>query len=70
MISVRVYRRGGGPQIGTEVKVHGQGVSAQKTDSKGTANFENLARGKYDVYIGGERVYSGVIIDVQVVYID
>jgi hypothetical protein len=70
MIAVRVYRSGGGPQSGKEVKVHGQGVSTARTDSTGTAKFENLKRGKYDIYIDGKKIYSGPIVDVQVVHIN
>jgi hypothetical protein len=74
MITVRVFRRGGGPVSGKEVKVHGQGLgqgsSTGRTDSTGSARFDNLNRGKYDVYIDGKRYYSGPIVDVQQIPID
>jgi len=70
MITVRVFRTGGGPQAHKKVKVHsGAGVSENYTDVNGTAHFERLPRGKYGVYVDGQRVYYGPIVDVQVVYI-
>jgi len=70
MITIRVFRSGGGPISGKDVKIHDGGISTKRTDSTGTANFENLKRGKYEIYIDGKRVYKGPIVDVQVVYVN
>ncbi len=69
MITIRVYRSGGGPQANKLVKVHGATVSEGRTDMNGSANFPNLKRGKYEVYVDGKRVHNGLVADVQVVYI-
>lgn len=70
MITIRVYRSGGGPQSGKEVSVHSTfGVSKERTDSNGSANFSNLKRGSYQVYCDGKKVHDGPVVDVQVVYI-
>ena len=70
MITVRVFSREGRAQSGKEVKVHGAGVSSARTDSSGSANFDRLSSGRYDVYIDGKKVYSGAIVGVQVVHVD
>jgi hypothetical protein len=70
MITIRVYRSGGGPLVNKTVKVHSRsGMSKELTDSNGSANFSNLTRGTYTVYVEGRKVYSGPVVDVQIVYI-
>lgn len=69
MITVRVFRSGGGPVAGKKVQVHSNTTSESKTDTSGSANFEHLKRGKYQVYVDGKQVYSGPIVDVQIVYV-
>lgn len=71
MITVRVFRRRGGPQSHRQVSVHsGSTQTKENTDANGSANFERLYRGEYTVYVDGKEVYKGLIVDVQVVYID
>jgi hypothetical protein len=70
LITIRVYRSGGGPQANKLVRVHSKfGVSDGRTDTNGTVNFPNLKRGDYEVYVDGKRIYNGPVVDVQVVYI-
>lgn len=69
MITIRVFRSGGGPVANKKVRVHSNGTSESKTDANGSANFEHLQRGQYQVYVDGKQVYSGPIVDVQVVYV-
>jgi len=72
MITVRVFRRGGGAQVRKKVSVHSGMTRLDKfTNSNGSADFEEFDRGNYTVYVdGGAPVYRGLIADVQVVYID
>lgn len=70
MITVRVFWAGGSALVNKKVRVHSStGMSEEYTDTNGSANFEHLKRGKYQVYIDGQQVYSGPIVDVQVVYV-
>jgi hypothetical protein len=69
MITIRVYRSGGGPQANKVVKVHSPStVLENRTNSTGSADFD-FDRGKYTVYVDGKQVYRGTIADVQTVYI-
>ena len=71
MISVRVYRSGGGNRgvPNKEVVVHGSmGRESNRTDSTGTAHFK-YKRGNYKIYVDGKIVHDGLVADVAVVYI-
>lgn len=71
MISVRVYKSGGGNRgvPNKEVVVHGSmGRRSSRTDSTGTAHFD-YKRGKYKIYVDGKIVHDGPVVDVAIVYI-
>jgi len=69
VITIKVFKSGGGPQANVEVRVSGpNGISKGRTDSMGVVNF-NLKRGKYEVFVGGKSLYNDLIADVQIVYV-
>ena len=69
MITIKVFRSGGGPQVNAEVRVKGpNGISTGRTDSRGIVDF-NLKRGKYQVFVGGKSLYNDLIVDVATVYV-
>ena len=70
MITVRVYRSGGGQGVpNKKVKVHSSlGVKSAITDSTGSAHIP-YDRGKYKIYVDGKEVHNGPVVDVVVVYI-
>ena len=69
MITIKVFKSGGGPQVNVEVRVKGpNGISKGRTDSRGVVDF-NLKRGKYEVFVGGESLYNDLIADVATVYV-